>query len=285
VTEFDPEATTELSGPETPRFPVVMRGYDRYQVDRHFADLTIQLERERQRANEVETRLAEARSELRGLENQAPPSFVHLGAEAAKLLEQAGESADQMLRGAREQSEKTQSEAKQRASAILEDAERRAAELEGSSSSIIERAEADAERVRSEALQLAERERTAAEQEARTVLAEARDATNTVWQEAQRERVAVEAEIERLDQLRREVLGQLHSVRSQLTLVLDDADLVLDEDEDEEAELDDEAFDDDDEIVLDAEVMDDDEDVPAPLPTNERRLLREGARASLPPRN
>jgi hypothetical protein len=291
VTEFDPEATTELSSPETPRFPVVMRGYDRWQVDTRFADLAIQLERERQRADEVEARLAEARKELAAAGEQGPPSFVHLGAEAAKLLEQAGESADRLMTTAREDATKVQEDARQRASAIVAEAERRSAELESSSTNAIEAAESEAERIRAEAIEAAEHERAAAEEEARTVLAEARDATNTVWQEAQRERVAVEAEIERLDSLRREVLTQLHQVRSSLSSVLDDADIVVDEgvvdlvdDEDDYEELDE-----DEGPVFEAEVIDDDDDLdpPAPVtrPTNERRLLRDGARASLPPRN
>src|SRR3712207_3920704 len=89
VSEFDPEATHELQQSDTPRFPVVMRGYDRYQVDSRFAELMVQLERERQRAEEVEARLHAARAELEELRGQPPPSFVHLGAEAARLLEQA----------------------------------------------------------------------------------------------------------------------------------------------------------------------------------------------------
>jgi vacuolar-type H+-ATPase subunit H len=237
VTEFDPEATTELNNADAPRFPVVMRGYDRWQVDTRFAELAIQLERERQRADEVEAKLADARGELDAVHNQPPPSFQHLGAEAAKLLEQAGESADRLVAEARERAEAISAEAEQRARTIVAEAEGRAEELERNSSSIVADAEAQAEAVRADAMGIAERERARAEEESRVVLTEARDATNMVWQEAQRERVAVEAEIERLDQLRREVLGQLARVRGQLALVLDEADELdedeLDEDEDD----------------------------------------------------
>src|SRR5512132_1143749 len=135
VTEFDPEATTELNNADAPRFPVVMRGYDRWQVDTRFAELAIQLERERQRADEVEARLVDARGELDAVHNQPPPSFQHLGAEAAKLLEQAGESADRLLAEARDRAEAISAEAEQRAQTIVVEAERRSEELERNSSS------------------------------------------------------------------------------------------------------------------------------------------------------
>src|SRR4029450_3489046 len=88
-----PEPPPDLPQPETPHSPVVMRGYDRWQVDNRFAEFTIQLERERGRAEELEDKLGDARAQLDALRDQPPPSFMHLGAEAAKLLEQAGEAA------------------------------------------------------------------------------------------------------------------------------------------------------------------------------------------------
>jgi vacuolar-type H+-ATPase subunit H len=253
VTEFDPEATTELNNADAPRFPVVMRGYDRWQVDTRFAELAIQLERERQRADEVEARLAEARRELEAVSNQPPPSFQHLGAEAAKLLEQAGESADRLLSEARERAEAVSADAEQRATTVVAEAERRTAELERNSSSVVSDAEAQAEAIRADAMGIAERERARAEEESRVILAEARDATNMVWQEAQRERVAVEGEIERLDRLRREVLTQLAQVRSQLAAVLDDVEVIEDLDGDEDLDEDDEELDGDEEQLAQAE--------------------------------
>jgi hypothetical protein len=61
-----------------------------------------------------------------------------------------------------------------------------------------------------------------AEQDARTVLEEARDATDLIWQEAERERVAVEAEAIRLETLRHRSLEQLGRMYGHLESVLDE---------------------------------------------------------------
>jgi hypothetical protein len=64
--------------------------------------------------------------------------------------------------------------------------------------------------------------RSQAEHDARTVLEEARDATDLIWQEAERERVAVEAETIRLEALRHRSLEQLGRVYGHLESVLDE---------------------------------------------------------------
>jgi hypothetical protein len=55
------------------------------------------------------------------------------------------------------------------------------------------------------------------------VLAEARDATNLVWQEAQQERSLVEAETTRLQAFRQDMLEHLTDVQARLTELLADA--------------------------------------------------------------
>ena len=62
--------------------------------------------------------------------------------------------------------------------------------------------------------------RAQAEQDARTVLEEARDATDMIWQEAERERIGVEAETIRLETLRHRSLEQLGRVYGHLESVL-----------------------------------------------------------------
>lgn len=285
MTEFDPEATTELHQSDTPHFPVVMRGYDRWQVDTRFAEFTIQLERERSRAEELEDKLGQARAQLEGLRDQPPPSFMHLGAEAAKLLEQAGESADRLVAEAQDRAGGIEADARGKAAQLIADAEQRAHELEASSAGVLRQAQEEGEQTRRQAHQQAEEERAHAHEEARIVLAEARDATNTVWQETQRERMAIETEIQRLDGLRRQVLSQLERVRNQLVAVLGDApddpaggDLDVESgigtvDEDEELE---DPEDPDDRPTL----IEVDSDGSA-RPLNERRLMRERARVEM----
>src|SRR5919108_147506 len=68
----------------------------------------------------------------------------------------------------------------------------------------------------------AEAMRAQAENDARTVLEEARDATDLIWQEAERERVAVESEAIRLETLRHRSLEQLGRMYGHLESVLDE---------------------------------------------------------------
>src|SRR2546423_4216812 len=76
-----------------PELPVGLRGYDRQQVDMFLKDLSIRVTAERRRAEQAERAAVQMRAELAGLRNQPPPSFEHLGAEAGRVLEQAGGSA------------------------------------------------------------------------------------------------------------------------------------------------------------------------------------------------
>lgn len=100
-----------------PSFSVVMRGYDRHQVEFFVEDMAQRLADQRRRADETAGVMAEMRLEIAALKNQAPPSFEHLGAEAARVLEQAGGSARLLVE-----------EAVSRAGTIIEKAE---AEAEG----------------------------------------------------------------------------------------------------------------------------------------------------------
>src|ERR671922_123585 len=68
----------------------------------------------------------------------------------------------------------------------------------------------------------AEAMRAQAENDARTVLEEARDATDLIWQEAERERVAVESEAIRLETLRHRSLEHLGRMYGHLESVLDE---------------------------------------------------------------
>ena len=159
MSAYEPESATVGGGNDAtrPRFQLARRGYDRQQVDRYVMELITLIEQQHQRAEHAERMLEQTRGELdeRG---EQQPSFVHLGVEAGKVLEQA------------------------------------ATETRG--------------RV---------------DEEARIVLAEARDATNLVWQEAQQERSLVEAETTRLQAFRQDMLEHLTDVQARLTELLADA--------------------------------------------------------------
>ena len=80
--------------------------------------------------------------------------------------------------------------------------------------------------------------RAQAEQDARTVLEEARDATDMIWQEAERERIGVEAETIRLETLRHRSLEQLGRVYGHLESVLDEVRAGIGRVEEEQEDLD-----------------------------------------------
>ena len=136
----------------------------------------------------------------------------------ASILEEAGKSSENMLADAAERAQETVNAAEEEAAQIIKAAEHRASEIEADSRRILEQARNEGVRVEEDALQAAEEMRAQAEQDARAVL-EARDATDMIWQEAERERLGVEAETVRLETLRTapssswaEVYGHLESV-------------------------------------------------------------------------
>jgi chromosome segregation ATPase len=201
------------------RFTVGMRGYDRAQVETRLAELMAQLDQSRRRADKAEQALGKAEAEVEAVRS-LKPSFEHLGAEAAKILEQAGASAESMLGDARDRGRKAIEEAEATAAERLAAAEARAADLERAARKTLEDAKAEGARIEDDARKSGEQTRAVATEEARTVLAEARDATNVIWQEFQRERVILEGEIERLSALRWDLVNWMERIRGQLDQVL-----------------------------------------------------------------
>ncbi|HKA49904.1 MAG TPA: DivIVA domain-containing protein [Candidatus Dormibacteraeota bacterium] len=108
-----------------PSFSVVMRGYDRHQVEFFVEDMAQRLADQRRRADETAGVMAEMRQEIAALKNQPPPSFEHLGVEAARVLEQAGGSARLLVEEAESRAgtiiEKAQAEAEGMRQKVLQD--------------------------------------------------------------------------------------------------------------------------------------------------------------------
>ncbi|HET7517831.1 MAG TPA: hypothetical protein VFN05_09080 [Actinomycetes bacterium] len=200
-----------------PDFMIVLRGFDRRQVEMWAAEVANQIEQERQRADEAEKRAYRAQIESKGA-----PSFSHLGTHVASILEEAGKSSENMLADAADRAQETIDTAEEEAAQIIKAAEHRASEIEADSRRIVEQARNEGARVEEDALQAAEEMRAQAEQDARAVLEEARDATDMIWQEAERERLGVEAETVRLETLRHRSLEQLGRVYGHLESVLDE---------------------------------------------------------------
>jgi len=193
MSAFEPEtATAGGAGDATsPRFQLARRGYDRQQVDRYVMELITLIEQQHQRAEHAERMLEQTRGELDERGEQQPPSFVHLGVEAGKVLEQAGASAEAII-----------TEAKSRARSVIEDAEGQAAEV----------------------VQDAEQRAGELEEAARGTLEDAEQRRDTMLREvAPQERSLVEAETTRLQAFRQDMLEHLTDVQARLTELLADA--------------------------------------------------------------
>ena len=232
MSAFEPQLPTEPKV-DMPDFMVVLRGFDRRQVEMWAAEMASQLEQERLRADEAEKRAYRVQ-----IENTGAPSFSHLGTHVASILEEAGKSSEHMLADAAERAQETIDAAEAEAAEIIKAAEHRAGEIEGDARRILEDAQAEGARVEEDALQAAEEMRAQAEQDARTVLEEARDATDMIWQEAERERLGVEAETIRLETLRHRSLEQLGRVYGHLESVLDEVRAGIGRVEEEQEDLD-----------------------------------------------
>jgi hypothetical protein len=234
VSAFEPQSPTQPKV-DMPDFMIVLRGFDRRQVETWAAEVASQIEQERLRADEAERNLYRMQ-----IENKGQASFTHLGSHVASILEEAGRSSENMLADAAERAQEAIDAAEGEAAEIIKAAEHRAGEIEGEARRTLEDARAEGARVEEDALQAAEEMRAQAEQDARTVLEEARDATDMIWQEAERERVGVEAETIRLEALRHRSLEQLGRVYGHLESVLDEVRAgigrVEEEEDDAEAE-------------------------------------------------
>ncbi|HET6750572.1 MAG TPA: hypothetical protein VFL71_15060 [Actinomycetes bacterium] len=215
MSAFEPQPLTE-SKVDMPDFMVVLRGFDRRQVEVWAKEVGGQIDQERQRADEAEKRLYRLEME------KGAPSFTSLGTHVAGIIEEAGRSAENMLADAADRAQEAIDAAEEEAGEIIKAAEHRAGEIEHDARQVADEHRAEGVRVEEEARAASEAMRAQAEHDARTVLEEARDATDLIWQEAERERVAVESEAIRLETLRHRSLEQLGRMYGHLESVLDE---------------------------------------------------------------
>jgi cell division septum initiation protein DivIVA len=226
MSAFEPDTATVGGGggdASRPRFQPARHGYDRQQVDRYVMELIALIEQQHQRAEQAEGMLEQTRGELDDRGEAQPRSFVHLGVEAGRVLEQAGVSAEVIITEAKARGRSVVEDAEGQAAEVVQEAEQRAGELEQAARGTLEDAESRRDTMLRDAGQAAGETRGRADEEARTVLAEARDATNVVWQEAQQERSLVEAETTRLQAFRQDMLEHLTDVQARLGGLLADA--------------------------------------------------------------
>ena len=214
MTVFDPDSASE---PDTGagHFPVVRRGYDRQLVDTRLGELAEQLERERRQRADAEQRLHQLDSDnALAVRDQPTASFLSLGARAAKVFEEAGAVAERLIGEAHEQARLIIDAAQAEAAERLKAAEEQASQLERAARQTLGEAEAEQAQIEAEAAEAAEALLTDAERDAGAARAAAQEEIRRAWQKADRERLLVQAEAQRLQTLRQilnEQLGQVHT--------------------------------------------------------------------------
>jgi cell division septum initiation protein DivIVA len=157
---FDPHRMTRgtsvaMTMNETPpAFDIVLRGYERRQVDEHLSTLVTDRMAAERKAGELEKQVARVRAEYEASDH-AEPNYATLGARVEKILRLAEEEARDLRAEADSAGEQTRAKAGEDAEAIRKaaeaEAERRRSEAEANSEKMLEQAKVEAERIRTEA--------------------------------------------------------------------------------------------------------------------------------------
>jgi cell division septum initiation protein DivIVA len=216
-------ASMPAAGVEMPSFPIVMRGYDRQQVQTYVLQLRARLADERRRAEQADRAVSRMQLELDAAKNPAPPSFEHLGAEAARVLEQAGASATLLLDEARSRGRRIVEEAEAEAADLIARAQQQTGRLHDAARQALNEAGAERDRLLAEATEEVERLRARAEDDVRAALEEARDEAERIQELAVTERAAMEAETARLHDSRDSMIEFLSRIHGDLGMVLAEA--------------------------------------------------------------
>jgi cell division septum initiation protein DivIVA len=215
VTGVDPDSAGEPAA-DGGDFPVVLRGYDRQLVDARLGELAGQLEQERRQRADAEQRLRQRDGDHAvAVRDQPTASFRSLGARAAKVFEEAGAVAERLLGEAQEQARLIIDAAQVEAAERLAAAEDRASELAQTAQARLVEAQAEQARVQAQAAEAAAVLVADAERDAAAARAAAQEEIRRAWQQADRERLLVQAEAQRLQTLRQllnEQLGQVHNL-------------------------------------------------------------------------
>jgi cell division septum initiation protein DivIVA len=218
---FEPDTTDRSrDAADLPNFPVVLRGYDRQQVAAYIEELAANLEGERQRANQAERHMAQMQLEISAARNQPPPTFEHLGAQAARVLEQAGESAERLVEEAQIRGEGIIADAQGQAADLVDAAEQQAEQFDREAAQRLAEAGRQRDRMLAAAEHDAEQLRAGADADARRMLAEARTLAERIRREAEDERATIEAETDQLQDVHDSLLRHLNQVHSELGGVL-----------------------------------------------------------------
>jgi cell division septum initiation protein DivIVA len=158
-----------------PAFDIVLRGYERRQVDEHLATLVNERLTAERRAGDLEKQVTRMRSEAESNKNESSePTYAGLGARVEKILRLAEEeardvAAEAKAAGERER-QKASEDAKQIRALAEEEGKRKVAEGQAQAERLLEQSRKQAQQIRTEATD----EATAKLAQAESVVEEAR---------------------------------------------------------------------------------------------------------------
>ncbi len=205
---------------ERPRFAIVMRGYDRDQVDAYLAEYERWAGDAQSHIEAGEARLAAAARRVHSLESKVtdleersgdtlPPSVRSLGERAEQILRDAWDAAQELRSNIVSEAEEEKEKARRAADELVAAAEGQAAEIAETARHQREEAGRELELARQQVEQLIKEAEEAAEERAQAV-----------WDEAQVQLAEARRELEHLEDQRRATLGELARLRELLEGVI-----------------------------------------------------------------
>jgi chromosome segregation ATPase len=205
---------------ERPRFAIVMRGYDRDQVDAYLAEYERWAGDAQSHIEAGEARLASAARRVHSLESKVtdleersgdtlPPSVRSLGERAEQILRDAWDAAQELRSNIVSEAEEEKEKARHSADELVAAAEGQAAEIAETARHQREEAGQELELARQQVEQLIKEAEEAAEERAQAV-----------WDEAQVQLAEARRELEHLEDQRRATLGELARLRELLEGVI-----------------------------------------------------------------
>jgi cell division septum initiation protein DivIVA len=212
--------TVAMAMNETPpAFDIVLRGYERRQVDEHLAALVAERQIAEARVSDLEKQLGRMRQEVEANRHEASePSYAGLGARVEKILRLAEEEARDLRAEAQAAAERERAVAAEEAAHTRtqaeEDAQRRIAEGEQAAGRLLEQARKQAAAIRAEA-----------SDDAASKLAEAENVVEEARAKAAQVATEVEAKLaKRREQAERDMAARQESAERRLVETSEKAD-------------------------------------------------------------
>jgi hypothetical protein len=206
--------------PEVTQLRRRLLGYSGAAVDARLAELSMQLEVERSRADAAELALADTRKAIAAERHRPPPTLGDLAMHSAKVHRRAGAEAEATIGAAIRAARQLVRSHEIRAAQLLRKARHRAMDAELRARDTIEQAEADMVRLTSDASRDADRRLARAKAEGRMVMAEANAGVEMVRAERGLRLGRLRDSLDELHALRAELVDSANDQRARLAEVI-----------------------------------------------------------------